>query len=154
MKKSRLVRKDILESKEQILQWIQENKSKAFICRQLKCKFDTLEKYLNLMNIEYNGNRGGTTTIKKTPNTYIDLDTYLKTSKNIQTTKIRKKLLKEGIKPHQCESCKLTKWKDKPIPLELHHKDGNKHHNELSNFELLCPNCHTFTDTYRGKNKK
>lgn len=39
-----------------------------------------------------------------------------------------------------------------PIPLELHHKDGNKNHNELSNYELLCPNCHAFTDSYRGKN--
>ena len=38
------------------------------------------------------------------------------------------------------------------IPLELHHKDGNKFNNNLSNLELLCPNCHAFTNTYRTKN--
>lgn len=46
----------------------------------------------------------------------------------------------------------MTEWLGQPIPLELHHKDGNKNHNELSNYELLCPNCHALTDTYRGKN--
>lgn len=60
--------------------------------------------------------------------------------------------MEEGIKPHQCECCKMTEWLGQPIPLELHHKDGNKNHNELSNYELLCPNCHALTDTYRGKN--
>jgi hypothetical protein len=33
-------------------------------------------------------------------------------------------------------------WNDKPIPLELHHKDGDHFNNELSNLQILCPNCH------------
>ena len=41
-----------------------------------------------------------------------------------------------------------------PIPLELHHKDGDRTHNELNNYELLCPNCHALTDSYRGKNSR
>lgn len=51
-----------------------------------------------------------------------------------------------------CENCKMTEWLGQPIPLEVHHKDGNRHHNELANYELLCPNCHALTDSYRGKN--
>lgn len=39
-----------------------------------------------------------------------------------------------------------------PIPLELEHKDGDHGNNEISNLEILCPNCHAFTPTYRGKN--
>jgi predicted HNH restriction endonuclease len=39
------------------------------------------------------------------------------------------------------------------MPLELHHKDGNKHNNNLDNLSIICPNCHTFTDTYKSKNK-
>lgn len=77
---------------------------------------------------------------------------YLATSKDIQSNKVRIKLLEEGYKQHKCECCGLESWLNKPIPLELHHKDGNPHNNTLKNYELLCPNCHTFTDSYRGKN--
>jgi hypothetical protein len=54
---------------------------------------------------------------------------------------------------YKCESCGLTEWKGTPIPLESHHKDGNYRNNEENNLELLCPNCHSITDTYRGKNR-
>ena len=42
----------------------------------------------------------------------------------------------------------LSEWMGKPIPLELHHKDGNHYNNDLSNLEILCPNCHAQTDNY------
>jgi 5-methylcytosine-specific restriction endonuclease McrA len=82
------------------------------------------------------------------------LDEYLANSTDIQTNKIRKKILQEGLKPHQCESCKLTVWLGQPIPLEVHHKDGDRNNNTFENYELLCPNCHAFTDSYRGKNSR
>ena len=34
----------------------------------------------------------------------------------------------------------------------IHHKDGNHYNNDLNNFQLLCPNCHAQTSSYRGKN--
>ena len=77
---------------------------------------------------------------------------YLQNSEDIQSNKVRVKLLKEGYKEHKCECCGLTTWLDGPIPLELHHKDGDHKHNVLENYELLCPNCHALTDSYRGKN--
>jgi hypothetical protein len=54
---------------------------------------------------------------------------------------------------HQCEECKHTKWLNSDIPLELEHIDGNSNNNDLKNLKLLCPNCHTFTLTYKGRNK-
>jgi 5-methylcytosine-specific restriction endonuclease McrA len=63
-------------------------------------------------------------------------------------------LLKDGLKNNLCELCKIEEWLDKPIKLELHHIDGNKNNNSLDNIQLLCPNCHSFTDNYRGKNIK
>ena len=48
--------------------------------------------------------------------------------------------------------CGLTTQLDQPIPTELHHKDGDSTNNELTNLELLCPNCHALTENYRGKN--
>ena len=50
------MRQDILGREQEIRQWIYENKSKAFIARQLQCKADTLNKYLNKMGIGYAGN--------------------------------------------------------------------------------------------------
>lgn len=51
-----------------------------------------------------------------------------------------------------CEQCGETKWLDVPIPLEVHHVDGDPLNNEMDNLKLLCPNCHACTDNYRGKN--
>lgn len=72
--------------------------------------------------------------------------------KTFQTHKLKSRLLKEGIKQHSCECCGLSFWLDKPIPLELHHVDGNKYNNQIENLSLLCPNCHALTDNYRAKN--
>ena len=55
----------------------------------------------------------------------------------------------------RCQKCGWNKLNTKSnnIPLELHHKDGNfKNNNEL-NLELLCPNCHSITSTYKALNK-
>ena len=147
------MRSDILESKDKILQWIDENQSKAFICKQFGCKQETLNRYLDLMGIEYNGNQGSKG-LSKSNGRRMDLMEYLENSQDIQTNKVRKKILEEGIKPHKCECCGLETWMNNPIPLELHHKDGNRHNNTLENYELLCPNCHAFTDSYRGKNSR
>ena len=147
------MRSDILEQKQQILQWISENQSKAFIAKQLKCKQETLNRYLTLMEIDYKGNQSGKG-MTKSNSREMTLDEYLANSIDIQTNKIRKKILQEGLKPHQCESCKLTEWLGQPIPLEVHHKDGDRNNNTFENYELLCPNCHAFTDSYRGKNSR
>ena len=144
------MRKDILERREDILTWISENRSKAFMAKELNCKQDTLNKYLEQMGIVYSGNQSGKGFSKKTNG--MTLVEYLNKSVDIQSNKVRKKLLQEGYKEHRCERCGLTEWLGQPIPLELHHIDGDKNNNTLENFQLLCPNCHAFTDSYRGKN--
>lgn len=49
------MRTDILERKNEILQWISEEQPKCYICQQLHCKPETLNSYLKKMNIEYAG---------------------------------------------------------------------------------------------------
>ena len=53
---------------------------------------------------------------------------------------------------NKCQSCGLSKWLAKDIPLEVHHIDGDKMNNAESNLLLLCPNCHYLTDNFRGRN--
>ena len=66
--------------------------------------------------------------------------------------KLRQRLIKEGLKLHQCESCLCETWMGQPIPLELDHINGDRWDSRLENLRLLCPNCHAQTDTYRGRN--
>lgn len=49
---------------------------------------------------------------------------------------------------HCCELCKGIIWRDTPIPLELHHIDGDRTNNAEDNLQLLCCNCHALTDNY------
>jgi len=53
---------------------------------------------------------------------------------------------------YKCEKCGIDKWNDKHISLELDHIDGNFNDNSLNNVRLLCPNCHSQTETFKSKN--
>ena len=57
------------------------------------------------------------------------------------------------------EKCEMCGWGKRnthtgKIPIELSHKDGNFKNNKIDNLELICPNCHSLTDSYKGANKK
>lgn len=80
------------------------------------------------------------------------IDDYLSNKHYISSDKLRRRLIKERMFEHICSNCNLTDWNHVPIPLELDHKDGDHFNNNLSNLQLLCPNCHAQTPTYRGRN--
>jgi len=58
-------------------------------------------------------------------------------------------LLKQDKK---CFNCGLDKWLECDLVLELEHKDGNNKNNQRDNLIALCPNCHSLTKTWRGRN--
>ena len=62
---------------------------------------------------------------------------------------LRNKLLKSRV--NKCENCKRTKWLKQPIPLEVHHIDGDRKNNAARNLQLLCPNCHRLTDNWGNR---
>ena len=68
------------------------------------------------------------------------------------TTNLKKKIIREGLKEYKCEKCGITEWQGEPISLQIHHINGDHHDNRLENLQFLCPNCHSQTDTYAGKN--
>lgn len=79
-------------------------------------------------------------------------EVLVKHSTWVNTNNLRKRLLNEGLKERKCECCGNTKWMGEPIALELHHINGIKDDLRIENLQILCPNCHAFTDNYRGKN--
>ena len=54
----------------------------------------------------------------------------------------------------KCNKCELNEWLGHELVLEFEHKDGNHLNNKRENLEALCPNCHSLTPTWRGRNKK
>lgn len=54
---------------------------------------------------------------------------------------------------YKCSECNISDWNNKPISLHLDHMDGNPSNNMPENFRLLCPNCHSQTESYGSKNK-
>lgn len=118
----------------------------------LGIKFSTYKKYAELYNC-YKTNQSGKGK-SKASGTKIPLWDILEgLHPQYQSNKLRIRLLEEKVFEHECASCKLTTWLDQPIPLELEHKDGDHTNHLVANLELLCPNCHALTETYRGKNK-
>jgi hypothetical protein len=65
---------------------------------------------------------------------------------------LKRRLISEGFLDERCARCGLTEWLDAPISLHLDHANGQNTDNRLENLRLLCPNCHSQTDTYCGKN--
>ncbi len=52
----------------------------------------------------------------------------------------------------RCFHCKNSHWNKEILPLELDHIDGDTSNNSRDNLRALCPNCHSITPTWRGRN--
>lgn len=115
-------------------------------------KFSTFKKYAKELGV-YESNQSGKG-IKKNRSYKHSLEEIFNSDIISSSYKLKNRLIKEGYKKEFCEECLLSEWQGQKIPLELHHKDGNKNNNNLDNLQLLCPNCHSLTDNFRGKNKK
>lgn len=68
-------------------------------------------------------------------------------------THVKLRLIRAGLKESRCEECGISKWRGRPLSMALHHVNGDGHDNRLENLELLCPNCHSQTDNYGGRNR-
>lgn len=83
-----------------------------------------------------------------------DINAYLKENIYVKPSVLLKKLIKFNLKEYKCECCGITEWNGENITLQLHHIDGNSYNNTLENLKILCPNCHSQTDNFCGKNIK
>ncbi len=67
---------------------------------------------------------------------------------------VKARLLRLGLKAPRCEACGIADWLGEPLSLCLHHVNGDRHDNRLENLRLLCPNCHSQTENFSGRNRR
>lgn len=67
---------------------------------------------------------------------------------------LKRRLIESGLKNDRCERCGLTQWRGEPISLELHHLNGDPYDNRLECLQILCPNCHSQTESFGRRNAR
>ena len=70
-----------------------------------------------------------------------------------ETGYAKKAFLRMSDTKYECTECQASTWCGKELVLELDHINGDNQDHRLENIRLLCPNCHSQTHNWRGRNK-
>ena len=135
-------------TEQEIKDAISNSVSMAQAADSLGLAFSTFKRYAVKYDVYDASNQAGkgTTKVKK------KLSDVFSGKVHMVTSNLRVRLIREGFKSHECEECGISEWNGKAISLELDHVSGIRSDNSLENLKLLCPNCHSQTHTFRGRN--
>lgn len=103
---------------------------------------------LDTSHFEWTGATGEVTQNRYTLEAILVVD-----SPYVNSSDLKKRLVKDGILRDECQKCGLTDWLGEHISLELDHVNGTRTDNRIENLRILCPNCHSQTPTFRGKSR-
>lgn len=69
-------------------------------------------------------------------------------------TTIKARLIREGFLQNKCGRCGISEWCGKPLSVQIDHINGINDDYRLENLRMLCPNCHSLTETHGHRNRK
>jgi 5-methylcytosine-specific restriction endonuclease McrA len=128
-----------------------KSKSMAEASSKLGLHFNSFKRRAKELNC-YKPNKAGVGIAKK--GSGIPLSEILEGKcPQYQTFKLKKRLVNEGLKDNSCEVCGIKDWNNTKLNMELDHIDGDRTNHNIDNLRMICPNCHSQTDTYRSKNR-
>lgn len=146
-------------SKEEFEKVVSESINIADVCRKLGWQprgdnYKIVHKYLDEYDTDTSHFKRVRTNIGNVLNKEKEkkAEYYLKEKSYVKTSSLKWKLFSEGLKKYKCEKCGCTHWEGKQIALQLHHINGDDTDNRFENLQILCPNCHSQTDNYCGRN--
>jgi len=84
----------------------------------------------------------------------IDLSKILvENSPYICSSSLKKRLFKAGLFQNKCSECGISEWREKKLSIQLDHINGSNRDHRIENLRMLCPNCHSQTSSFAGRNK-
>ena len=118
--------------------------------------YDTIQTHLKRLNLSFEDppKIRQLSGIKKHQyrNIYKDSEIFIENSK-VSQTGMRNRYIKSR-KTVCCDVCGIKEWNNKSLSFQVDHKNGIRNDNRIENLRLLCPNCHSQTETFSGKNIK
>ena len=97
---------------------------------------------------------GSSTQNRQTHQAKYSLDEILvENSTYANIARLKQRLIREGRMEYKCQKCGIIKWMNEPLSLHLDHINGKNNDHRIENLRFLCPNCHSQTETYAGRNK-
>ena len=139
---------------EELIEAIKQSKTYTNVFKILKLSVNggnhkTIKKYIKKHNIDISHfNKNFRPSIKR----YALGEILVKNSPYVSSVSLKKRLLKDCILLEQCYICGLKNiWNNFKLTLELDHINGEHADNRLENLRILCPNCHSQTETFGTK---
>jgi hypothetical protein len=114
--------------------------------------FKTVKKYITLWNLDISHFIADWTTAARAARKIIsDEDLFVENS-IADSQQVKNRFIKTGVE-NKCAMCSINSWQGQDLTLQMDHINGYSSDNRLENLRLLCPNCHSLTSTYCGKNR-